>query len=249
MRALWAVYKRELALYFRSPIAYGVAFALIFFLSLLFSANLDFALTNGNTPADAINNIPSLLAFLTFLVAPLLTMRLLSEEQREGTMEVLLTLPMGEGSFVIGKFLAVWTYYTFIVLVCLMYPFLLSLVGAPDPGRVLGGYVGAWLYGGATLAVCMIWSALFEDQVVAAFLGAASVLVLYLADVAAGWVANQGVLRVLEQGVRELSLSAHYNSTMLQGIFRGEDVLYFVLLMGGSLFVTVLIVSMRRWRA
>ena len=95
-----AVYKRELGQYFRSPIAYGVAFAILFFLGLLFNGYIAQAVAanasgQSQIPADS-TYAPGLLTFLTFLIAPLLTMRLLAEESREGTLEVLMTMPMNE---------------------------------------------------------------------------------------------------------------------------------------------------------
>src|SRR5512134_3675857 len=106
MRQIFAVFKRELGLYFRSPVAYAIAFALMLFFGLLFSDSVSSA--NGQAPADSVNFIPQLLTFLLFLVGPLLTMRLLAEETREGTLEVLMTMPIRESQFIIGKFLAVW---------------------------------------------------------------------------------------------------------------------------------------------
>ena len=186
MRSTLAVFRRELALYFRSPVAYAIAFALLLFLGVLFNgfiaqANASLSFGNG-IPADA-GFAPNLLTFLMFLIAPLLTMRLLAEESREGTLEVLMTLPMHESSFIIGKFLAAWAYYTALLLLSLVFYILQTFVGAPDAGVALGAYGGAWLYGGAVLAITMIWSAVTEDQIVAAFLGSATILVLYLAEI------------------------------------------------------------------
>jgi ABC-2 type transport system permease protein len=240
-----AVFKREFALYFRSPIAYGVAFALFLFMGFLFNGFLQQA--NQAAPADLIDVI-STLTFLMFLVAPLLTMRLISEETREGTLEVLMTLPMHESQFIIGKFLAAWAYYTIVLLLTLVYQVILYTYGTPDTGVVVGRYLGAWLYGGGVLAVTMIWSAVTEDQIVAAFVGAATVLVLYLADVAAGWLATQGSVQGLAEIVRQLSLQTHFDATLARGILRAEDILYWVLLIVGSLFITTRIVETRRWR-
>ncbi|MEP7290124.1 MAG: ABC transporter permease [Chloroflexota bacterium] len=248
----FAVYKRELGQYFRSPIAYGVAFAILFLLSLLFndyiaqgvSAN---ASGQAQIPADS-TFIPGLLTFLTFLIAPLLTMRLLAEESREGTLEVLMTLPMNESQFVVGKFLAAWTYYTVLLLITLVYHIILLTIGNPDLGAAFGAYFGAWLYGGAVLAVTMIWSAITEDQIVAAFLGAATVLVLYLAEVAASSIGGSTAPGVADF-VRQLGLQAHYNTTLLRGIVRAEDILYFVFMIAGAIFITTRIVEARRWRS
>jgi ABC-2 type transport system permease protein len=250
MSKVFAVFKSEISMYFRSPIAYAIAFALFLFFGLLYSDRL--SQFNQQFPADGVNIVPNLLTFLLFLVAPLLTMRLLAEETREGTLETLMTLPMSESHFIIGKFLAVWAYYTVILLISVIYHVLLFEVGIPDNGRALGMYLGAWLYGGAALAITMIWSAVTEDQIVAAFLGAATVLVLYLAEVAAGSIANlpdQGLGSLLSTFVRELGFQAHYDATMLQGVIRAEDVAYFILMIIGALFITTRIVEVRRWRS
>jgi ABC-2 type transport system permease protein len=259
MRAIFAVFKRELSLYFRSPIAYAVAFALLLFIGVLFNGNLSQAVNynasalqqggQGITASD-LNMAPSLLTFLMFLIAPLLTMRLIAEESREGTIEVLMTLPMNEGQFIVGKFLAVWGYYTFLLLITVIYHVVLVSVGTPDMGIQFASYFGAWLYGGAVLAIAMIWSAITEDQIVAAFLGAATILVLYLAESAAislGSVPNLGT--GIADFIRNLGLQAHYGATMANGIIRVEDIVYFLFMIIGALFITTRIIETRRWRA
>lgn len=258
MRPIIAVFKRELALYFRSPIAYAVAFAMLLFLGILFNGNLAQAVQyntgvaqqggQGITASD-LNLAPPIITFLMFLIGPLLTMRLLAEESREGTIEVLLTLPMNEAHFIIGKFLAVWAYYTVLLLLTVVYHIILMTVGIPDAGLAFGSYLGAWLYGGAVLAVCMIWSAITEDQIVAAFLSAATVLLLYLAETFAISLANSPNLASAAEFVRELGLQSHFGATLSNGIIRAEDVLYFVLFIIGALFITTRIVETRRWRA
>ncbi|MBE2181885.1 MAG: ABC transporter permease subunit [Anaerolineae bacterium] len=240
----WAVFKREFKQYFRSPIAYGVAFALFLFLGIYFNGFI--SQVNGQMPADT-TLIPSIITFLMFLFAPLLTMRLIAEETREGTLETLMTLPMSEWQFVVGKFLAVWAYYTVLLLLSLVFVVILTLIGTPDFGATLGAYFGAWLYGGAVLAIALIFSALTEDQIVAAFLGAATILVLYLSNTAASALSAQAP--ALANIVREMGLTAHYDATMAAGILRLEDVLYFVFVMIAALFITTRIVEVRRWRS
>ncbi len=251
MNSILAVFKREVVLYFRSPIAYAIAFALLMFISVLFNgymAQASLALQQGGIPADA-SFAPNLITFLMFLIGPLLTMRLIAEESREGTLEVLMTLPMSESSFIIGKFLAAWAYYTVLLLLTSVYYILLTFVGVPDQGVALGAYLGAWLYGGAVLAISMIWSAVTEDQIVAAFLGAATILVLYLAEAAAISIGSGQGSSGLADFVRELGLQAHFSVTMVQGVIRGEDVAYFVLVIIAALFITTRLVETRRWRA
>lgn len=254
MGQIWAVFKREVGLYFRSPIAYAIAFAMMLFLSILVNGYIEQA--NQAYPVD-VTLAPGVMTFLLFLIAPLLTMRLLAEESREGTLEVLMTLPMSESSFIIGKFLAAWFFYTVLLALTLVYYVIWTFIGVPDEGVAFGAYLGAWLYGGTVLAVTMIWSAVTEDQVVAAFLGAATVLVLYLAESAAiaiGGAANQttsgvGLADLIAGFVRELGLQPHYNATMLRGIIRAEDIAYFVFMIIAALFITTRIIETRRWRS
>lgn len=257
MRALWAVYKREVYLFFRSAIAYAIAFGLLLLLGLLFSLYVSSATASNQqgygqvVDADqAITGTISILTFLMFLIGPLLAMRLLSEEAREGTLEVLMTLPMGDATFVIGKFLAAWTFYTFVLALTLVYIVLLLITGSRmDTGLMFTMYLGAWLYGGTVLALSIIWSAVTEDQIVAAFLGAATVLVFFLAGSLAQLLASQPGISGASGFIRELSLQAHYDDTLLNGILRGEDIAYFILMMIASLFVTTIIIGTRRWRA
>ena len=158
---------------------------------------------------------------------------------------------MSESAFIIGKFLAAWAYYTLLLLLTVVYYLILSAVGVPDQGTAFGTYLGAWLYGGAGLAITMIWSAVTEDQIVAAFLGAVTILALYLTDIAAIWISGQSTGPTqsgLADFVRELGLQAHY-VTMQLGVIRAEDVLYFVFMILGALFITTRIVETRRWRA
>jgi ABC-2 type transport system permease protein len=257
MRAFWAVYKRETTQFFRSNIAYAIAFGMLLFLGLLFAsnvyggvqANLSGFVSQPITADQIALSTLGVLTFLMFIIAPLLTMRLLAEENREGTLEVLMTLPMSDWSFVLGKYLAAWTFYTVLLLLTTVFVLLLSSIGAPDPGLTITAYVGAWLYGGAALALSMIWSAVTEDQIVAAFLGAATVIMMFLAGDLAQILATREGLAGASEFIRTLSLPAHYQDTMLVGVLRGEDIAYFVLLTIFALFLTTLIVGSRRWRA
>ena len=258
MRALLAVYKREVSVYFRSFIAYAVGFAVIGFIGLLFMGNLNIAVqqqanvqqAGGIRPTDLVRFNLDVFVFLMFLIAPLLTMRLLSEESREGTLEVLMTLPMGEWVFVVAKFLAAWTYYTFLLLLTFLHVVLIWAI-APEMNWTFIGvmYLGAWLYGGAALAITLIWSAITEDQLVAAFLGSATILALFLSESLAVIVSEQALFQGAADFVREIGLSPHFQATMLSGILRAQDIAYFILMIILPLFITTLIVGTRRWRA
>ena len=259
MRSIWAVYKRELRLSFQSITAYAIMFGFLFAYGVIVSSNVanisDFNLEFAGSDVKLLtaNEVLSLslstLMFLLFLIAPLLTMRLLAEESREGTLEVLMTLPVSESRFIIGKFLAVWTFYTVMLLLTLVHTYMISTISPIDSGLIASAYIGGWLFGGAVLAMTMIWSAITEDQIVAAFMGAMMIILLLLADSVAIWASGQDITAGAVEFIRELGLQAHYHDTLLEGVIRVHDILYFLLIIVGGLFVTTRLVETRRWRA
>ncbi|NJL93207.1 MAG: ABC transporter permease subunit [Anaerolineae bacterium] len=123
MRSIWIVFKREMAQYFVSPIAYLVAFAVLVLVALFFNSDLEGRVSNSLAPNGAV--VQADFAFLMVFFAPLLTMRLLAEEAREGTLELMLTLPLRDAELVLGKFLGAWGYYTLLLGTTLIYPVIL----------------------------------------------------------------------------------------------------------------------------
>ncbi|MBN1287361.1 MAG: ABC transporter permease subunit [Anaerolineae bacterium] len=240
--SVWAIFKRELGQYFVSPIAYFVAFVILLIMGLAFNAYLEIW-KDQRTTASA----PALVGFFVSLMvfmAPLLTMRLLAEENREGTIELLLTMPVRDIDIVLGKFLGAWAYYTLLLLVTVVYQLILASVAQPDMGAAIASYIGAWLYGGASLAVGLMFSALTENQIVAGFLGLSALMVMFQANTFALSISDPN----LRELVRALSTGTHYYRSFANGIVRLEDVLFFVFVMAGALFVAVRMVESRRWR-
>ncbi len=243
MGGIGIIYRREMRGYFTSPVAYLVAFAVLFLNGMVFAQDL--RSRNGTAPVDG-TFILGFFAFIMIFLAPLLTMRLLAEENREGTMELLLTMPIRDGDIVIGKFLGAWTYYTLLLLSTLVYQAILFAVGFPDAGAVIAGYIGIWLYGGAVIAVGLLFSALTENQIVAGFLSMAVLFLLWLADSFGALFTSIGVEAA--RFVRTLSLRSHHSTSFLLGIFRLEDVIFYGGLIAVMLYITIQIVAARRWR-
>lgn len=237
----WTIFRRELVTYFTSPFAYLIAAALLLLTGLLFVRDL--VVSVGVKAADPAL-IPTLLSFLLIFFAPLITMRLLAEEQREGTLELLLTAPVPDGAIVLGKFAGAWAYYTVLLLLTFSYQAILNALTPLDLGHALGAYIGIWLYGGAALAVGLVFSAVTESQIAAAFLGMIALLLLWLGDAAGQVIGSVEAARV----VRELSLSGHYSASFAQGIVRGEDVVFFAGIIAVMLFITIRLVEAKRWR-
>lgn len=241
MRGTWIIFRREVGQYFTSPIAYLLAAAFLLLTGLLFNNDLTTSVTVR--PASTIV-VPSFLTFAMIFFAPLLTMRMLAEESREGTLELLLTAPVKDTDIVLGKFLSAWFYYSLLLALTLVYQAILVSITEPDLGQALGAYIGIWLYGGATLTVGLLFSAVTENQVVAAFLATAALLILWLGGLAGQIVANIEVARVINQ----LTLQGHFAASFAYGLLRAEDVAYYAGLMVIMLFITIRVVESHRWR-
>ncbi len=241
MHAAWIVLQREINHYFASPLAYLIAFAFLLLTGLIFNADLTFAITVR--PVDPAL-IPDFLSFILVLIAPLLTMRLLSEESREGTLELLLTAPIPDYALVMGKFLSAWLYLSFLLAMTFVYQIILLMISFPDMSHTISAYLGIWLYGGAALAVGLMFSAMTSSQILAAFLSTVALLMLYLGDIAGQIVPNMQAASV----IRSLSLQGHFSTSFVVGLMRAEDVVYFAGLIVLALHVTIKLVEYRRWR-
>lgn len=241
LRGVGTVFGREVGQYFASPAAYLIAFALLLLTGLMFNSDLTFSVTQKAADPAL---IPSFLSFAMVFFAPLLTMRMLAEESREGTLELLLTAPVSDTAVVLGKFLGAWFYYSLLLLVTLIYQVILAAITQPDLGHAICAYIGIWLYGGATLAVGLVFSSLTENQIVAAFLSMSALLLLWLSDLAGEIIANLDLARL----IRQLSLQGHYTTSFAVGIVRAEDVAFYAGIIAVMLFITVRIVESHRWR-
>jgi ABC-2 type transport system permease protein len=235
------IFRREIAHYLNTPFTWAITAAILLLTGLLFVQDLNLAF--GERPANPAL-VPDILSFAIIFFAPLLTMRMFAEERREGTMELLLTAPVSEIAIVIGKFLGAWAYYSLLLLVTLVYQVILISITEPDLGHTLSAYVGIWLYGGAALSVGMVFSALTENQIVAAFLGMITLMLLWLADQAGQVIANIDIALV----VRLLSLQGHYSTSFGIGILRAEDAAFFSGIIVVMLYITTQIIESGRWR-
>jgi ABC-2 type transport system permease protein len=241
VRSVLIIFRRELAAYLTSPVAYLIAFAVLLMSGFLF--NNDLALRNGRE-ATSSAVILSYFALFTIFFAPLLTMRLFAEENREGRLELLMTLPVRDGDLVLGKFLGAWGYYTLLLALTLIYQVALIWLSPPDLGVAFSNYLGLWLMGGATIAVGMIFSALNENQIVAAFLTLAALILLWSADQVGQVITSREVASV----VRSFSFQTNFVYSFSIGIVRLDSVVFFVSVIAVALFITTQIIESRRWR-
>ncbi|GIW06157.1 MAG: ABC transporter permease [Dehalococcoidia bacterium] len=226
---------KELRSYFTSPLAYVVTAGFLVITGIFFA--LSVVLTNQASLRFALDNFRVIFLFIT----PLITMRLLAEEQATGTIELVLTSPVRDWEVVLGKFLGALGLLCVMLALTLYYPFLLFVYGKPDPGPIISGYLGLVLLGAGFIAIGLLTSALTKNQIVAAVLAFAILLVFWLAapigDV------FQGTLRDI---LRYVSALDHYND-FSRGVIDTKDIVYYLSLAAAALFATVQVVGARRW--
>jgi ABC-2 type transport system permease protein len=243
MRNIWTIAKREYKLYFNTPIAYIVAFIILLILGILFFANLQSGMMQGYAPGVEVVLGPLVTLFL--FGTPAITMRLLAEEQRMGTIELLLTAPVRDYELVVGKWLGGWLFLLTIIAVTLIFPFVLNLMVEPgiDQGPLITGYLGLLLLSAALVAIGVAISALFSNQIAAFFTTLGVLLVLWLISMPSqeAGVSGGSLLSYLD-------ITEHFYATLYRGIIDLSDVVYFLSLTALALFLASVVVEMRRWR-
>ncbi|MGH2538581.1 MAG: ABC transporter permease [Candidatus Promineifilaceae bacterium] len=244
LRNIWIVARRELGAFFAQPIAYIVIIMVLLVTGYIFAGQLALASQPGADVRPTVVAILSSFAFLMLFASPAITMRLLSEEQKSGTMELLMTLPVRDGEVVLGKFLAAFLLYLILLLLTAVYPLVLLRFGNPDPGPLIGAYLGVILWGAALLAIGTMTSASTENQIVAFFLSFGISLILLLSGLAATLFASNPSLNTI---FMELSFNDHLNA-FLAGLVNAKDVLYYALIAAVSLFAAARMLESRRWR-
>ena len=228
---------KETKSYFGTPAAYVVGAMFLALTGVFFVAEITSPFAEAN-----VREIVDWASFFIIFLAPLLTMRLLAEEQKLGTLELLLTSPVRDWEVVIGKYLASLLILAAILSATLYYVLLLYVFGSPDTGPVLSGYFGLLLYGAAALAIGMLGSSLSGNQIVAAVVGIAILLMLSYVDNIGGLV--DGVVRQIVEG---MSMNSHIVD-FTRGVIDLSGVVYFVSLTAVFVFLAIRSLETRRWR-
>jgi ABC-2 type transport system permease protein len=247
MRNVWTVAKREFNMYFVSPVAYVVAFAFLLVLGLVFFIIANFAVLgqwgSAPTPADIMNNFFAMILLLA--ACSVLTMRLFADEQRSGTIELLLTAPVREWELVVGKWLAALGYMFLLLLATGVYVLILNHYTQPglDLGQAFTTYLGLALMVAAMLAVGVFASTLFSNQIASFFVTLVLLLVLMLVQ-----YPFQGKTDVVSTVVNSLSFYNHFVMNFIVGVLDLSDVTYFVAAVVLFLFLATRVVESRRWR-
>ncbi|WP_339081921.1 ABC transporter permease subunit [Pseudomonas sp. TMP9] len=242
MSQLPVIFKRELASYFSTPLAY--VFILIFLvLSGVFTFYLGGFFESGQASlAPFFNFHPWLYLFLV----PAIAMRLWAEERKSGTIELLMTLPITRFDAVAGKFFAAWVFAGLALL--LTFPMIITVnyLGEPDNGAIITGYIGSWLLAGAYLAIGSCMSALAKNQVIA-FILSVSVCFLFIVsgfpmvlDGFSAWAPQW-----LIDAVASLSFLTRFDA-ISKGVIDLRDLLYFLTLIAAWLAATAVVIDLKK---
>lgn len=256
MRSVAAIYRKEMQYYFQSVTAYimiGLFLALsgYFFYNFFRYYNyLSFQAAQQPNLAGQLNLIDGVMrplmgnmSIVLLFSLPLLTMRLLAEEKRQGTFELLLTYPVSDFAAVAGKYLAALTVFAVMLAGTFVYPVLLAVYSDPEPGPIVTGYLGLFLMGCTFIAMGIFFSSLTSSQIVA---GAAT-FGLSLFFLIIGWAAPF-VGQTFSKVISQFSLLEHYNS-FAKGLVALEDVTYYIFLTAFFLFLTMRSLDSTHWRS
>jgi ABC-2 type transport system permease protein len=252
---VWPIFKKELRLYFTSPVAYVVVtiFLLIagYFFYSIFAfftlASMQSAMNpqmgrDLNVTDSVMRPLFSNISVILLLLMPLLTMRLFAEERRSGTIELLLTYPVRDGAVLVGKYLAALALYALMLALTLVYPGIVMYFARVEWGPLLTGYLGLLLMGATFLAVGVFASSLTENQIVASITTFGILLLFWVI----GWSADYAG-GTLGKVLSHLSMLEHYD-TFAKGILDTKDVIYYLDLTVLALFLTLRSLEARRWK-
>lgn len=231
-----AVLKREFRAYFQSPLGYVIIAAMAFFTNYYF-----FTYNLCGMTTDFSRLFELLFTVVLFLV-PVLTMRLLSEDKRARTDQLLLTAPVSRAGIVLGKYLAALFVYLISIGFTLLDAAVASAYAPVEWPVVVGHFLGLTLLGAALIAVCMFLSGLTESQVVAAVLGFVVSLFLLLMD-AISFVTSSPVVKDL---VKYMSFNKRY-VPFTYGIVDFSNTLFFISFAALFLFLSAQVLEKRRW--
>jgi ABC-2 type transport system permease protein len=241
MRATSIIYRRELGHYFRSPLGWIIAAAVLLVDGILFQSQ---AMTGEQLSATVLERTFYFMSGISTFGGVLLSFRLLAEERQNHSMVLLKTSPIRDTEIVLGKFFAALTFLGLVLLIALYMPLLIKVNGKITWSQIFVGYLGLLLLGSATLAIGIFASALTKQQIVAALLAALFVAVLSFVYLLAKRL-DSPVREVLEQ----VDLWwIHFQNGFMRSILNLKDVVYYIAVTYFFLLLAVKTLEAKRWQ-
>jgi ABC-2 type transport system permease protein len=237
MRTTWLIAGKEFRSHLTSPMAYVVVGIFLLLTGFFFTSYL----TTTSLGDTSIRGFVEQGALLLLLFSAALTMRLMAEEKKLGTWELLLTAPVRDTEVVLGKFLGTFGVLAIMLGLTLYYPLLLMIFGDPDIGPIITSYVGLFLLGGASLAIGIFASSLTSNQIVAAVVSGATLSGLWYLGLAAGYMGD-----FFGRIVSYISLSTYFPSFVV-GVIDTRAVVYYLSITALFLYLTIRSLETSRW--
>ena len=229
------IFKKELRSYFNSAVAYVVIVVFLAIVGWMYTSSM--FLINVASLRLLFEWIPLVFLF----VVPAVTMRLLAEEKKAGTIELLTTKPLHDWEIVAGKFLAAWALIGIALLPTLIYYITIAFLGDIDNGPVIGGYLGLLLMAGVYVSIGLLASSLTENQIVAFIVGLLLMFAFYMMDKVLIFVPD-----FMTSVVEYLGIDFHF-SNIARGVIDSRDIVYFGSLLGFTLYLSVVSLEKRKW--
>ena len=235
MTGLKAIYSKEILSYFRSPIAYFVIAVFLLGTGYFFTYNI--FLTGVGTMDSTLQNM----GILLLIIAPVLTMRIFSAEYTARTMELLMTLPVQTWQVVLGKYLGAVTIFLLMTLATCINLVPLYLYGNPQTLNIISGYIGFILLGMTCIAIGQFFSALTENQIVAALITIPVLLGFWFV----GHLQQLQSSMMLRDLVAHLSFALHF-ADFIRGLLRSDGVIFFLVVIASALTLNTSYLQLRR---
>ncbi len=235
---MWAVYKRELKSYFYSPLAYVLTGIYTLLLSLYFVSPISGAVGPINT---LFGYVIYTFSILLALILPLLTMRVLADEKKNGTEVLLMTSPNSVPSIVMGKYLAALTVYMLMIAVTGMYPVIIAITGKLNVASMVTSYIGYALMGAFFVAFGVFTSSLSENSIISAVIGSLGLFLVWIIHFFMGALTGNAL-----SAAKWISFFERFRK-FIYGVISLKDFIFFFSLIGMFLALTMIVVEKKRW--
>lgn len=245
MRNIWIIAKKEFISYFHSPIAYVIGVVIFLVLGIFFWYLLNWAIRYQSFIPEISSVLDWLIFPLFFLAIPVLTMHSIADENKTGTLELLLTAPVKDWELIVGKWLGTYLFFLSIIALTWVYALILNLIVDPgiDQLLLISNYIGLSFLTAALVAIGILISTLFKNQIAALITSLGVFIILWilssLAQATTGFSADL---------LNYLSITNHYYETFRAGIVDLQDVIYYISLTFAALFISSRVIEARRWK-
>jgi gliding motility-associated transport system permease protein len=242
MKNFVALTRRELGVYFVSPMAYIILTALLLLSGRMFVGSMANSAAN-QLPVDYRETL-QFLVIVIVMTSPLVTMRLIAEEKNKGTLEIILTAPITDAAFVLAKFFAAMILLVYLLALTVGYIVIISRYGPVDVGAVVCGYLGVLLVGAVLYSIGLLISSLCSSQITAGVLTFSVAVLLIMANMMMGGLEENSAWRPI---LAYVDLSINF-ADFLKGVVDRTRLVYLMSVVAFFLFLTTRVVESRRWR-